>query len=35
MARRDRTLVRIGYKKGSRWVIPDKDAKPEKYPKKP
>ena len=35
MARRDRSIVNTGSKKGSRWVIPDKDTKPEKYPKKP
>jgi hypothetical protein len=35
VARRDRTIVRTGSKKGSRWMIPDKDTKPEKYPKKP
>jgi len=35
MARRDQTIVRTGSKKGSRWVIPDKDTKPQKYPKNP
>ncbi|NDD65759.1 MAG: transcriptional regulator, partial [Acidobacteria bacterium] len=35
MARRDRSIVNTGSKKGSRWVIPDKDTMPEKYPKKP